>query len=101
MAVQSLKHLHTFILRQPCWWAKEFPQAHFPYSIIENSPTSLVYNSVSVGPNNFKFGIKTYCMVKFDIKTCCMCNPYQNLEEIEYNLHNHAFGDVICKLPIV
>ena len=29
-AVQSLENLHTFILRQPCWWAEESPAAHFP-----------------------------------------------------------------------
>ena len=30
----------------------------FPYSIIENSPTSFVYNSVCIGPNNFKLGLQ-------------------------------------------
>ena len=29
-AVQSLENLHTFILLQPWWWAKECPQVHFP-----------------------------------------------------------------------
>ena len=26
-AVQSLENLSTFLLQQPCWWAKEYPQA--------------------------------------------------------------------------
>ena len=28
-AVQSLENLHTFMLRQPWWWAKECPPAQF------------------------------------------------------------------------
>ena len=27
--------------------------------------------------------------------------PYQNLGQIDHNLHNHVFDDVICKPPIV
>ena len=50
-AVQSFKNLHTFMLRQPCWWARE------------NSPTSFACNSVFVGPNGFKCGTETCCMV--------------------------------------
>ena len=61
--VENLENLHTSIMRQPCWWAKECPPAHFPYNIIENSPTSLTHNSVVIGPNNFKFGTETSCMV--------------------------------------
>ena len=38
-------------------------QPIFPYNIIENSPTSLAPNSVFVGPNKFKFGTETCCMV--------------------------------------
>ena len=26
--------------------------------------------------------------------------PYQNLGQIDRNLHNHTFGDVICSPPI-
>ena len=29
MATQSLENLCTFILRQPCWWAKECTPAQF------------------------------------------------------------------------
>ena len=25
------------------------------------------------------------------------CSPYQNLGQIDHNLHNHVFDDVICK----
>ena len=35
----------------------------FPYKTIENSPSSLAYNSVFVGPNNPKFGTNTHCIV--------------------------------------
>ena len=29
-AIESLENLCTFILRQPCWWAKECTPTHFP-----------------------------------------------------------------------
>ena len=38
---------------------KNAHQPIFPHIIIENSLTSLTHNSVSVGPNNFKFGTET------------------------------------------
>ena len=62
-AVQSLQNLHNLILPQPRWYVKECLPAIFPYNIIENSPTSLTYDSAFVGPNNFRSGTKTaYCM---------------------------------------
>ena len=62
-AVQSLQNLHKFILPQPRWYVKECLPAIFPYNIIENSPTSLTYDSAFVGPNNFRSGTKmAYCM---------------------------------------
>ena len=64
------------------------PKPIFPYYIIENPPISLVHNSVLIGPNNFKFG------------TVWSYRPYQNLGQIDHNLHSHAFDDVICKPPI-
>ena len=33
------------------------------YDVIENYPTSLANNSVFNGPNNFKFGAGTRCIV--------------------------------------
>ena len=54
--VQSLENLHTFKLWQPCWWAKECPSTHFTILNQRNSPFSLAYNSVLIGPNSFKFG---------------------------------------------
>ena len=39
---------------------KRILQLIFPYSIIENSPTSFACKSVFVGPNGFKFGTKTF-----------------------------------------
>ena len=86
MAVQSLENLHTSILRQPFWWAKECPRPIFSYNIIENSPTSLAYNSVFIGPNNY---------IKWSYKS------YQNLGLIDHNLHDNALSDIICKPPIV
>ena len=59
---------------------------------MENSPTSFARNSVSVGPNDFKFGTKTIVLWSY--------MPYQNLVQIDHNLHNHVFDDVICKSPI-
>ena len=38
-------------------------QPIFPYNIVENSPTSLAYNSAVFVSNNFKFGTKTGYMV--------------------------------------
>ena len=61
--VESFENLHTFILRQPCWWARERPQPVFQYNIIENFPTSFARNSVFVGSNDFKFGTETRSMV--------------------------------------
>ena len=63
IAVQSLENLHTFVIWQPCWWAKNAHQPIFPYNIIENSETSLTHNSVSISPNDLKFGGKTHCVV--------------------------------------
>ena len=28
------------------------------------------------------------------------CRPYQNLGQIDHNLHNHVFDDIISKPPI-
>ena len=38
-------------------------QPIFPSYITENFPTSLACNSVFIGPNKFKFGTETPCMV--------------------------------------
>ena len=35
----------------------------FPYNIIENFPNYLTHKSVFIGPNDFKFGTETSCMV--------------------------------------
>ena len=64
MAAQNFENLHTFILRQPCWWARERPQPIFPSNnIMGNSPTSFARNSAFIGPNDFKFGTETRFMV--------------------------------------
>ena len=44
---------------------KECPPAHFPCNIIQNSPASLAYNFVFVGPNSFKFDTNTCYMVLY------------------------------------
>ena len=45
-----------------------------------------------IGPNNFNFGTKTCCMV--------LTRRCQNLEQIDHNLDDHVFDNVICKPPI-
>ena len=73
MAVQSLENLHTFLLwQQGC-----------SYNIIEDSATSLAHNSVFIGPNNSEFGTDAYMHVVWSGR------PYQNLGQIDHNLHNH------------
>ena len=67
---------------------KNAHQPIFPYSIIENSPTSLGHKSVFIGPNTFKYGKETSCMVY---------RPYQNLKQIDYNLLHQVFVDVIMQ----
>ena len=62
------KRVYTFILWYPCWWAPECPEPNFPCNSNSNSnsnspPNSLIYNSISVGRNYFKFDTKTRCMV--------------------------------------
>ena len=66
-------------------------QPIFPYDIIENSPTSLAHNSVFKGPDNFKFGTETHCMV---------LQAISNFVQIDHTLHNYVFDDVMCKSPI-
>ena len=56
IAAQSLENFYPFILRQPCWWAKECPQLIFPYNITENSPTSLAH--IEKGVKKFANNIK-------------------------------------------
>ena len=90
-AVQSFEDLYTFILWQPCWWAREHPQPIFPYNIIENSPPYFACNSVFVGPNGPNF-VQRHVLWSH--------RPYQNLGQIDHNLHDHVFDDVISKPPI-
>ena len=70
---------------------KNAHQPIFSYNLIENSLTSLAFNFVFIAPNNFKFGTKTYHMVLF--------RPYENLEQIDHDLHHYVFDDVIYKPP--
>ena len=53
------------------------------YNILENSPTSLVHNSVFIGPNYIEFGTDAYMHVVWSGRL------YQNLGQIDHNLHNH------------
>ena len=46
---------------------KNAHQSNFSYDIIENSQTSLACNFSFVGPNNFKFGTKTLCVVLWPV----------------------------------
>ena len=54
VAVQSLEYPYTFILRQPCWWAKECSKPIFPYNMIENYPAFLAHNSIFIDLKQFK-----------------------------------------------
>ena len=78
----KLDNLHTFILRQPWWLAKNAHQPIFPYYIIESSAIPLAHNSIFICPNTFKFGTETRYIA---LKTT------QELEEVDHNLHNNLF----------
>ena len=52
---------------------KNAHQPILPNNIIENSQTSLAYNSFFIGPNNFKSNAKTHCMVKIWSKLIILC----------------------------
>ena len=62
-----------------------------PYYIMENYPSSLANNSVFVGQNNLKFAKRHFLWSYW---------PCQNLEQIDFDLHNQVFDDVICKPSI-
>ena len=64
-------------------------QPIFPCNIIETSPTSLACNSVFIGPNL----VQRHVVWSYRL--------YQNLGQIDHNLHSYVFDDVICKPPIV
>ena len=66
-------------------------QPIFPYNIIENSPTSFARNSVSVVQMTSNF-VQRNVLWSY--------RPHQNLRQMEHNLHNHVFYDVICRPPI-
>ena len=64
IAVESLQNFYTFILPQPCWWAKECPPTHFTmYQNKKKLPASLACNSALNGPSDFKFGTNTFYVV--------------------------------------
>ena len=69
-AVQSLETLQTFIFCSHYGGQKNAHQPNFPYNLTKNYPTSLVRNSVFIGPNNFKFGTKTRYIVLQAISKC-------------------------------
>ena len=60
-------------------------------SLIDKSRTSLAHNSVFIGPNHFKFGTGTCCLVLLTTS---------QFGQIDHNLHSHDLDDVICKPPI-
>ena len=67
-------------------------QRIFPYNIIENSPTSFpvtLFSLVQMTSNV----VQRHVLWSY--------RPYQNLGQIDHNLHNHVFDYVICKPPIV
>ena len=90
VTVQNFENLLTFILRQPCWWARELPQPIFPYNIIESSPTSFPLTLVSLVQTTSNL-VQRHVLWSY--------RPYQNLGQIDNNLHNHVFDDVMCTEP--
>ena len=63
-AVQSLEILHTFILRQPCWWAKNAHQPNFPCNIKNRTFFNFLGSFLCfIGPTDFKFGTETSYVV--------------------------------------
>ena len=70
---------------------KNAHQSLFPYGIIENSRTSLAHNSVLIVQI-------TSNLVQMHV--VWSHRSYQNLGQIDHNLHSHVFDDVICKPPI-
>ena len=95
--MQELRQFKVYKISVPLYCGahdggqKNAHQPIFPYNVIKNSPTSLACNFVLIGPNNFKFGTKTRSMI---------FQGYQNLEQVDHNLHNQVSDDVICKPPI-
>ena len=69
---------------------KNAHQPIFSFNVIEGSPTSLACNFVFIGPNN---------LILVQRHVVWSYRSYQNLEQIDHNLHNHVFNDVLCKPP--
>ena len=67
--------------RHPCWCSRSCPQPIFPYNIIDNSPTAFTLKTVFVDPNLVQ------------IQVLWSYRPYQNLGQIDHNLHDHVFDD--------
>ena len=72
--------------KSPWWWARERPQPIF-YTTLLLLPVTL-FSFVQMASNSVQRHI------------LWSNRPYQNLGQIDHNLHNHVFDDVICKPPI-
>ena len=70
---------------------KNAHQPIFPYNIIENSPYSLPLTLLS------RIQITSNLIQRHIVWSY---KPYQNSEQIDHNLHNHVFDDVIYKPSI-
>ena len=90
-AVQSFENPHTLYCGSHDGGQENAHQPIFAYNIIENSQTSFARNSGFFGPNDFNL-VQRHVLWSH--------RPYQNLGQIDYNLHNHVSDDVICKPPI-
>ena len=62
-AVQSLENPIHLYCSSHVGGQKAAHQPIFPYNTIESSPTPLAHNSAFDGPNTFKFGTETWCIV--------------------------------------
>ena len=54
----------------------------------QNPQTFLAHNSAFICPNDFKFGTETHE------------DHTKNFGQIDHNLHDHVFYDIICKPSI-
>ena len=83
MAVQSFENLYI-VAAMLLGKGKKRTQPIFPYNKRENSPTSFANNFVFVGQMTAN-SVHRHVLWPY--------RPYQNLGQIDYNLHNYVFDD--------
>ena len=89
MAVQSFENRHAVCCNIHDGGQENAHQFIFPCNIVENSQTSFASGLLVQMTSNL---VQRHVLWSY--------RPYQNLGQIDHNLHNHVFDDVICKPPI-